>query len=400
MKFRNPETGEVFETHCDTCGAGSSGCKLVWKNVSCGRLKENPHEAARLMGYEVLEDEAEYYKFEIRLCDTKIDRDFEKFTLPCLRKLSEMFVGKNGFVGQGSIAKILSTVVLKGKDGEWFIKANASIKNIPENFKVIEEIKSGKKKEVSIGCSVATRTCSICGDSTGSCNHKPGEYYNGKQCFMELNDPTDVFEWAFVSTPVKEETNMDKPRIAQVLGVEVGERFSISPVEKQLYVSESGNIIDDNRYLFAQLFVDAINHPDRIIRKPKPEQEEEKVDKLLEDWTFSEVQEYCKKQRNTSERCSACKIKKFCDKYLGKKGESASPKYWDLSEPPRWTEQEVERAKAIKLIYPNAEKLELIPCAIRVYTDIGAIAYLHTDLFPSMKNGQISTLDEIIGGAE
>lgn len=31
MKFRNPETGEVFEIHCDTCGAGSSGCKLVWK---------------------------------------------------------------------------------------------------------------------------------------------------------------------------------------------------------------------------------------------------------------------------------------------------------------------------------------------------------------------------------
>ena len=57
MKFRNPETGEVFETHCDTCGAGSSGCKLVWKNVSCGRLKENPYEAARLMGYEVVEDD-------------------------------------------------------------------------------------------------------------------------------------------------------------------------------------------------------------------------------------------------------------------------------------------------------------------------------------------------------
>lgn len=58
MKFHNPETGEVFETHCDTCGAGSSGCKLVWKNVSCGRLKENPHETARLMGYEVVEDDS------------------------------------------------------------------------------------------------------------------------------------------------------------------------------------------------------------------------------------------------------------------------------------------------------------------------------------------------------
>ena len=72
----------------------------------------------------------------------------------------------------------------------------------------------------------------------------------------------------------------------------------------------------------------------------------------------------------------------------------------NIARKPRWTEQEVERAKAIKLIYPNAEKLELIPCVIRVYTDIGAIAYLHADLFPSMKNGQISTLDEIIGGAQ
>lgn len=348
MKFRNPETGEVLSIS----DAVDHYCKKRWcdncalrepvgdpDKVCADWAETHPYEAARLMGYEVLEDEAEYYKFEIRLCDTKIDRDFEKFTLPCLRKLSEMFVGKNGFVGQGSIAKILSTVVLKGKDGEWFIKANASIKNIPENFKVIEEIKSGKKKEVSIGCSVATRTCSICGDSTGSCNHKPGEYYNGKQCFMELNDPTDVFEWAFVATPVKEEANMDKPRICEILGVVPGEEFFI----KGFYSGHvTFRIMDDGTFSTRPSNISGsslellrtLDHPDRIIRKP------------------------------------------------------------------RWTEQEVERAKAIKLIYPNAEKLELIPCAIRVYTDIGAIAYLHTDLFPSMKNGQISTLDEIIGGAE
>ena len=301
-----------------------------------------PHEAARLMGYEVVEDEPEYYKFEIRLCDTKIDRDFERFTLPCLRKLSEMFVGKNGFVGQDSIAKILSTVVLKGKDGEWFVKANASIKNIPENFKVIEEIKSGKKKEVSIGCSVATRICSICGDST--CHHKPGEYYNGKQCFMELDDPTDVFEWAFVATPVKEEANMDKPRICEILGVEVDEEFTYNFGANQVNRGTFKIGADGKRYyktgdIWSPCYDEddlavIINHPDRIIRKP------------------------------------------------------------------RWTQQEVEDAKTIKRVFGRDGTIErhsktmTVPYSTLTFDHL----YISENLFPSLHPDESVTLDEIIGG--
>ena len=119
--------------------------------------------------------------------------------------------------------------------------------------------------------------------------------------------------------------------------------------------------------------------------------------KPLKEWTLGELKEWCYQYRksHTNKPCEqTCPIYQrgiCCREWVHE---------WDLEEKPRWTEQEVERAKAIKLIYPNAEKLELIPCVIRVYTDIGAIAYLHADLFPSMKNGQISTLDEIIGGAE
>ena len=58
MKFRNKD-GEVFQTHCDTCGIGSSGCDLVWKNVNCTLFRNNPYEAARLMGYEVVEDDCD-----------------------------------------------------------------------------------------------------------------------------------------------------------------------------------------------------------------------------------------------------------------------------------------------------------------------------------------------------
>lgn len=118
---------------------------------------------------------------------------------------------------------------------------------------------------------------------------------------------------------------------------------------------------------------------------------ETNMDKPLKDWTLGECMGECSKLTYRGLTCEQCPLNKICGNAVDE---------WDLSEKPRWTEQEVERAKAIKLIYPNAEKLELIPCVIRVYTDIGAIAYLHADLFPSMKNGQISTLDEIIGGAE
>ena len=58
MKLRDIKTGEAFETHCETCGAGSSGCRLVWKNVLCGQLKENPYKAANLLGYEIIENGA------------------------------------------------------------------------------------------------------------------------------------------------------------------------------------------------------------------------------------------------------------------------------------------------------------------------------------------------------
>lgn len=142
----------------------------------------------------------------------------------------------------------------------------------------------------------------------------------------------------------KEEANMDKPRICKVLGVEVNEEFTYDFGANQVNRGTFKIGADGKRYYkTGDLWNHCYNEDDLAVIINHP------------------------------------------DRIIRK---------------PHWTEQEVERAKAIKLIYPNAEKLELVPCVIRVYTDIGAIAYLHADLFPSMKNGQICTLDEIIGGAE
>lgn len=237
MKFRNPETGEVFETHCDTCGAGSSGCKLVWKNVSCGRLKENPHDAARLMGYEVVEDD------------------------------------------------------------------------MPE---------AAKHKETN----AIEGMCCDCAHGGPCCSWDENE---GCQYRKE-----DGSCWV----PYTEEANMDKPRICEVLGVDVDEVFTIeTPVRKSTYcrIDEEGKIYNT----CIETLCYAINHPDRIIRKP------------------------------------------------------------------RWTQQEVERAKAIKMIYPNAYRLKNSDVFVQVWGKEGILlAHAEVDLFPSLRPGQPVELDESIGGAK
>lgn len=81
--------------------------------------------------------------------------------------------------------------------------------------------------------------------------------------------------------------------------------------------------------------------------------EEANMDKPLKDWTLGELKEWCYQYRkaHTDKPCEqTCPIYQrwiCCREWVHE---------WDLEEKPRWTEQEVERAKAIKLIYPNAEK--------------------------------------------
>lgn len=82
---------------------------------------------------------------------------------------------------------------------------------------------------------------------------------------------------------------MNKPRIAQVLGVEVGEEFTYDFGANQVNRGTFKIGADGKRYyktgdLWNPCYNEddlavIINHPDRIIRKSKQEQEEKKVDK-------------------------------------------------------------------------------------------------------------------------
>ena len=69
---------------------------------------------------------------------------------------------------------------------------------------------------------------------------------------------------------------------------------------------------------------------------------------------------------------------------------------------PRWTEQEVELAKTVKILFPEASDLaRMNACALALSNDHGGhITNINSDLFPSLPLGLCVKLDEIIGGAQ
>lgn len=139
-------------------------------------------------------------------------------------------------------------------------------------------------------------------------------------------------------TKHKEEAKMDKPRICQVLGVEVEEHFSYNErPDIDIWFCGTGSWccskrnkdIDIPFYILA-----CINHPDRIIRKP------------------------------------------------------------------RWTEQDVEDAKTVRRVFGRDGVIRRTPNLGERSALVFDHLYINEDLFPSIKPGQSVTLDQIIGGAE
>ena len=68
---------------------------------------------------------------------------------------------------------------------------------------------------------------------------------------------------------------------------------------------------------------------------------------------------------------------------------------------PRWTEKEKERARAIRLLFPLAQKLDNdqdCPDLIGIKDDFGKYANIFSFLFPSLKPGEKVNINEIIGG--
>ena len=130
--------------------------------------------------------------------------------------------------------------------------------------------------------------------------------------------------------------------------------------------------------------------------------EEVNMDKPLKDWTLGELKKWCYYYRkfHTEKACE-----EDCDIHQRGICLKGWVHDWDLEETPRFTQQEVERAKAIQVMWPEAKEVRVRNGAqgeieYRVCTGCAVLGVLYGDVFPTMERLKEYTLDEIIGGAE
>lgn len=164
------------------------------------------------------------YCFSLTLCDNEVDRDFERFSVDALKALIPLFEGKTGISdhsmsSHNQKARIYKTWLeqdnsRKTLTGESYtaLRAKAYMLITDENREMIEQIEGGIKKEVSVGCSMGSLTCSICGKDMKAheCKHIKGKYYGKKLCHGILSDARDAYEWSFVAVPAQKNAGVTK----------------------------------------------------------------------------------------------------------------------------------------------------------------------------------------------
>ena len=195
--------------------------------------------------------EDEVYVFSVVLCDNEIDRDFERFSVEALKELEKLFVGVTGVLdhnpeSKNQTARIFScrTEAVENKftsDGMPYYRlcARAYIPRSESTEDFILALDSGIKKEVSVGCAVKKRICSLCGEDIYRCDHIKGRKYSDKLCYVTLSEPTDAYEWSFVAVPAQKNAGVIKSY------KNGGIKTNMTDIEKRLFSGDEQTFTSD-----------------------------------------------------------------------------------------------------------------------------------------------------------
>lgn len=207
--------------YTDSPGVINKAASLGTQEITEGELK-----AINKYALEPLKAE-DVFTFKAILCDNELDRDFERFSLKALEDLKKLFLGKtvisdHAWSSKNQVARIYSTELVPStkttKAGEVYTQlvAHMYMLNTASNADLIAEIKAGIKKEGSVGCSVSSCICSICGTDNAKsyCRHYAGRSYEkeggAETCTFTLAGAKDAYEFSLVAVPAQKAAGVSK----------------------------------------------------------------------------------------------------------------------------------------------------------------------------------------------
>lgn len=156
----------------------------------------------------------EVFAFKLAACDNQVDRDIERFTDRTLDQLAELFVGRpvlrdHNWSANSQTARVYAGGVEQQGNVKRLI-LRCYMPRTEQTVPTITAIESGILREASVGVAVKRQLCSVCEEDYYSCRHRRGEEYEGKMCYVDLDEAAEAFEVSLVAVPAQREAGVVK----------------------------------------------------------------------------------------------------------------------------------------------------------------------------------------------
>ncbi|MED1954874.1 hypothetical protein [Brevibacillus centrosporus] len=160
----------------------------------------------------------ELYVFPVLCCDSRLDRDQDRFTKDALDQMATLAKGVTGIFDHswsalGQTARTFKAEVRQAQDdNEFELLAWAYMPINEKTQPIIDAIDAGILKEVSVGFAYSGLQCSVCKQSYfgSDCMHIRGREYDGQKCFTWITGVKEWYEWSFVAVPAQPRAGVEK----------------------------------------------------------------------------------------------------------------------------------------------------------------------------------------------
>ena len=169
------------------------------------------------------------FTYKVQICDNDVDRVGDKLSDHALEQIVEKIKGVAGLKDhdwsvENQVARLYDAHLVEDEEnktvlGEKRKYVQGSAYTLASNKEMIDKIKSGLLKEVSISFNSSNDRCSICGEpmvkdgnDVGHCKagHIAGELYDGELCYNNIDNIDDVLEWSMVAVPCQRRAGINK----------------------------------------------------------------------------------------------------------------------------------------------------------------------------------------------